>query len=238
MQSEKLNWQSEYINYHNKNPFVAPAGSYQRTEIRLILEELPEYCSNIIDFCCGTGRIATLLASDKRNILALDQSYGSLIQISNQSCSPICCLAQAAPIKNGWADCVLFIQALQYIPVGEHDVVLQELNRILKNDGSLIISTFCYDAAFLRASHLCFKDRWKRDGFEYGSDGFKLPYHRFTKSELLTKLRDAGFEVTSMRLLRNYPFDQISTTLDYLIAKSGLKLFGSHIILHAKKGDR
>jgi len=116
--------------------------------------------------------------------------------------------------------------------------VLQELNRILKNDGSLIISTFCYDAAFLRASHLCFKDRWKRDGFEYGSDGFKLPYHRFTKSELLTKLRDAGFEVTSMRLLRNYPFDQISTTLDYLIAKSGLKLFGSHIILHAKKGDR
>jgi len=239
MQSEKLEWQSEYINYHNKNPFVAPGGSYQGTEIRLILEELRRHGSpNIIDFCYGTGRITTLLASKERNILALDQSHGSLLQINNQYCSPICCIAQAAPIKGNWADCILFIQAFQYIPLEEHDVVLKELNRLLKKDGRLIISTFCYDSIFLRASHILFKDRWKRDGVEFGSNGFRLPYHRFTKSELLTKLRDAGFEITSIRLLRNYPFDQISTNMDYLIAKSGLKLFGSHIIVHARKvGD-
>jgi len=238
MQSKEIGWQAEYINYRNKNPFIAPAGSYQRTEVRLILEEFPEHYSNIIDFCCGTGRITALLSSKKKKILALDQSHGSLTQISNQFCIPICCIAQAAPIKSGWADCVLFIQAFRYIPVEEHNIVLQELNKITKMGGSLIISTFCYDSIFPRTSHILFKDKWKRDGVEHGSDGFKLAYHRFTKSELLTKLRDAGFEVTSMRLLRNYPFDQISANIDYLIAKSGIKLFGSHIIVHAKKaGD-
>lgn len=234
MQSERLKWQSKYINYHDKIPFIAPIDSYQRTEIRLILEEIPECCSNIVDFCCGTGRLTLLLASENRKILALDQSHGSLIQI-NRYCSPICCLAQAAPIKKGWADCVLFIQAFQYLPVDDHGVVLQELNRLLKKGGSLIISTFCYDAIFLRAIHYFFKGKWKQDGVEHGSDGFRLPYHRFTKSELLAELHDAGFEITSIRLLRNYPFYLLSTNIDYLICKSGLKLFGSHIVVHARK---
>lgn len=238
MQSEKLEWQSEYIKYHNENPFVAPRDSYQETEIRLILEEVPEDCLHIIDFCCGTSRIATLLASEKRETLALDQSSGSLAEINNPDISPLCCVAQAAPIKGGWADCVLFIQAFQYIPIGEHNVVLKELNRLLKGNGRLIISTFCYDSLFLRASHILFNDKWKRDGAEYGSNGFRLPYHRFTKTELMTKLHDTGFEVTSIRALRNYPFNLLSPKIDYLIAKSGLKLFGSHIIVHARKvGD-
>ena len=49
MQSEKLKWQSEFINYRNKNPIVAPVGLYQRTEIRLILEELWVRCPNIAE---------------------------------------------------------------------------------------------------------------------------------------------------------------------------------------------
>jgi len=238
MQSEKIKWQSQYIKYHNENPFIAPTQSYQKTEIKLILEEVPGYCLNIIDYCCGTGRIATRIASEKRKTLALDQSHGSLVKINNPDISPVCCIAQAAPIKGEWADCILFIQAFQYIPVDEQNLVLRELNRVLKKDGRLIISTFCYDSIFLRGSHILFKDRWKRDGEEYGSKGFRLPYHRFTKSELAIKLHDAGFEITSLRLLKNYPFYLLSSNIDYLIAKSGLKLFGAHIIICAKKvGD-
>jgi ubiquinone/menaquinone biosynthesis C-methylase UbiE len=164
MQSEKIKWQSQYIKYHNENPFIAATYPYEKTETKLILKEVPEYCLNIIDFCCGTGRIATILASEKRKILALDQSHGSLVKISNPNISPVCCIAQGAPIKGNWADCILFIQAFQYIPLKDHNVVLKELNRLLKKDGILIISTFCYDSIFLRASHIFFKGRWKRDG--------------------------------------------------------------------------
>jgi len=60
MQSEKLKWQSEYVKYHNEKPFVALGGSYQEKKNRLILEELGDNYSSIIDFCCGTGRIATI----------------------------------------------------------------------------------------------------------------------------------------------------------------------------------
>jgi SAM-dependent methyltransferase len=235
MQREKLERQSLYARYHNQYPFIAPIDSYQKTEIKLILEEVPEYCLNIIDFCCGTGRIATILMSEKRKIIALDQSQVSLSKINIPDISPACCIAQAAPIKGDWADCVLFIQAFQYIPIEDHNIVLKELNRLLKKDGRLIISTFCYDSLFLRASHIFFKGRWKREGEEHGLNGFKLPYHRFTKSELVIKLHDAGFEITSMRLFRNYPFNLLSSNIDYLIAKSGLKLLGSHIIVCAKK---
>lgn len=56
MQSEKLKWQLEYVNYHSKNPFVAPEDSYQRTEIRLILEEL-WIRPNIAEFCRGNERV-------------------------------------------------------------------------------------------------------------------------------------------------------------------------------------
>ena len=124
MQSEKLEWQSEYIKYHNENPFVAPRDSYQETEIRLILEEVPEDCLHIIDFCCGTGRIATLLASEKRETLALDQSSGSLAEINNPDISPLCCVAQAAPIKGGWA-VVYCSSRLFSIYHREHNVVLK-----------------------------------------------------------------------------------------------------------------
>jgi SAM-dependent methyltransferase len=235
MQSEKLKWQSEYIKYHNLKPFIAPADSYRRTEEKLLLEELPERCSNIIDYCCGTGRIATLVASEEQKVLALDQSIESLKKSYNQNCSPICCLAQKTPIKEKWADCVFFIQALQYIPLEEQSIIFQELNRLLKTNGKLIISTFCYDAVFLKIGHILFNNRWTLDGVEYGSNGFQLPYHRFKKSELKIKLHDAGFEITSMKLLRNYPIHLLSPNIDYIMARVGLKLFGSQIIISAKK---
>jgi hypothetical protein len=48
-------------------------------------------------------------------------------------------------------------------------------------------------------------------------------------------LCDAGFELTSIRLLKNFPFDMLSSNIDYLTANSGLKRFGFHIIVHAIK---
>ena len=151
MQSEKIKkQQQEYIKYRDGNPFISPLDPYQKTEIQLVMEEIGDNYSSIIDFCCGTGRISTLLASDKRKILAIDQSHNSLMKITNTNITPITCIAQSVPIINRWADCILFIQAFQYIPLEEHDAILTELNRLLKKDGSLIISTFCYDAIILR----------------------------------------------------------------------------------------
>lgn len=202
-------------------------------------------CENICDLCCGAGRFTIPLLKLGRRVCATDMSKGSLEALlrrvdaeelkESSLLLPVCGLAQNIPIRDGWAGCVLFIGALQYIPVEDHNKVLLEINRCLHEGGELIMAIFYYDSLLLRLVHRLCPSRWARDGIEYGSNGFRLDYHRFTKAEIKKLLRQSGFEVISLKAYRNFPFDQLSTKLDLLIAEVGIKVFGTQLMVHARK---
>jgi ubiquinone/menaquinone biosynthesis C-methylase UbiE len=129
----------------------------------MILGQISIEDKSIVDLCAGSGRFTIPLLRMNKLVASIDMSQGSLDllmrncekeNLSTSMVMPICSRAQSIPLPDEWADCVLFIQAFQYFPVTDHDMVLSEINRCLHKKGKLIIDTFCYDSILLRLLHM------------------------------------------------------------------------------------
>jgi len=199
MQSEKIKLQSQYIEFNNENRFVAPLGSYQKTDIKLTSDEIPEYSIYNRFLLWYWQNYIIKISIRKKKKTAIDQSHD------------------------------------QYLPVDEQNIEFVNINRLLKNNEKFTILKFFYDPIFLSDIHLFFRRKWKQDVLRHRCNGFRQFYHRIMKYELVTKIREAGFGVTSTRLLIFYSFDLVSFNIDYFIAKSSLKKIGYQFIFCAIK---
>jgi ubiquinone/menaquinone biosynthesis C-methylase UbiE len=133
----------------------------------------------IADVGCGTGGMAAKL-TDKFVVTGLDYSPEALAFCRERDMERVA-RADAAniPLADDSVDIVLLLDVLYHGGVPDRGKVLQEAKRILRPGGVIIINVPAYQ--WLYSSH----------------DVAVHTAHRFTRGEMNTLLKDAGFKILS-----------------------------------------
>ncbi|MBN1913378.1 MAG: class I SAM-dependent methyltransferase [Candidatus Omnitrophica bacterium] len=105
-----------------------------------ILARLSEGSRDILDLGCYNGRIAQFLKPAASSLIGTDLSFEALK--SAQRKGVVCIQADASlaiPFKTGVFDCVVAAELIEHI--FDLDTFMDEIKRVLKKGGSLVIST-------------------------------------------------------------------------------------------------
>ncbi len=203
---------------------IAESFSESRKELWPELEELKKYIKDgekILDLGCGNGRLFELFsaqgrpASGGKNIeyLGVDfseklvnrakEKYGNYFKVAD---------ILNLPFQDNYFDSIWSIAVLHHIPSEQLRLqALQEIKRILKTNGKLIMTCWnLYQLNYLkllfkftlikllRRNKLDFKDifmPWKNTETQ-------RYYHAFTKKELKKLFQKAGFKIEELRHLK------------------------------------
>lgn len=104
--------------------------------IHRFVEENDVKGKTVIDVSAGSGYVANLWHEAGANVKAFDM-YPDIFKSDSLTCSPID-LNQKLPIESNSADYVLLMETIEHIP--NQTSLLQELSRILKPNGILIVT--------------------------------------------------------------------------------------------------
>ena len=94
--------------------------------------------ATVLDIGCGTAEFA--LENKNWNVFGLDISYGMCAVASAKKTTVINADASALPLKDASVDCVFSSLALQWAE--DPEVVIKEILRVLKPNGTAVITTF------------------------------------------------------------------------------------------------
>lgn len=95
----------------------------------------------VVDIGGGTGRLAEYLSQSCRIVYILDESEGMLSRVKvNEKVVAITGDALEAPFDNGSVDVVVMSDVLHHI--GNQSALIDEVFRMLKRDGKLLIMDF------------------------------------------------------------------------------------------------
>jgi ubiquinone/menaquinone biosynthesis C-methylase UbiE len=173
---------------------------------RLVLDVLCERrlagtTGTILDAGCGTGRLITLLQTAGFQTVGID-SAGEALRLSTRR--GIGDLVQASvehiPCRTDTFDLLVSLDVLSCLDADRTRRTFGEMRRVIKSGGYLVLNLPAYD--FLRSSH----------------DAAQHIVHRFSRGELRSLLREAGFALevctyrntlllplfATVRLLRRY----------------------------------
>jgi demethylmenaquinone methyltransferase/2-methoxy-6-polyprenyl-1,4-benzoquinol methylase len=180
--------------------FFLPLGGEGRFRKALVDFAALKEGEQVLDACCGTGTLTYLLAERVGRIGAvtgIDLSYSSLgvaakkakkvlpLTFRQASCADI-------PFPDGNFDKIFISFGLHEIAEADRRESLQEINRVLKSDGSLFILEYHLPQAALtrfavKAFHRLFED--------------KEAYRMLLDGTLLPELEQAGFSTRRKRLI-------------------------------------
>lgn len=105
--------------------------------LKLIIEEKP---SNVLDIGCSSGNISSFLVAKKIRVFGLDIVFDKLLEARRKGLNIIMAdISKEFPIRNNTLDCVLAGEIIEHVI--NTDYFLDEIRRVLKKDGSLVIST-------------------------------------------------------------------------------------------------
>jgi len=131
----------------------------------------------VIDLGCGTGAMAAQLSAG-RTVTGVDFAAEGLALSRQRGIGRLVRAdVSQVPLADHCADVVLLLDVLYHRNVAEPGVVLREAHRILAPGGCVVLNVPAY--GWLRSSH--------DDAVHTG--------RRFTRSGILSLVRDAGFEV-------------------------------------------
>jgi len=183
------------------------------------INKLPK--SNVIaDIGCGNGRHLIPAAKHCKMAIGLDISRELLnivkSKINNQKLENVCLLHSDVtniPLKDECVDSILFIAALHNISKRERRIQsLKEIKRILKQDGTALISVWSRWQDKYRKQF--FKKWFTQTGkTEFGDidiywrqHGLDIPrfYHLYSKREFLKDIRDSGLKILEIQDLNMY----------------------------------
>jgi ubiquinone/menaquinone biosynthesis C-methylase UbiE len=204
--------------------------------------------SSVLECGSGSGLLLEFLSRIYRHVYGLDLSLDMLdiAAPTEKNYTPLLCCAQEIGLKNESFDLVICKSSLHHTP--EPGRAIREIHRILKKDGTLIISEPCRDN-FL----------WRKIGRGYTrlSKGFSGHHHLFRTRQIKELLAQNGFEIQRSRyfglvgfplcgaahqfpVMNILPFNQILARWlvkidEKLITIPGFKSLRWHIIIHSKK---
>lgn len=132
----------------------------------------------VLDAGCGTGLVSAFLRKRASRVVGLDYSLNSLLTMNAKGIPAINAVAGSIdrlPFEDGAFDAVVCSNTLQHFKQGQHLLIIEELKRVLKPGGILVISVHHYSLAKRRAG-------WIKEG-KPGQPGVDY-IHRFEKGEL------------------------------------------------------
>ena len=105
--------------------------------LKLIIEEEP---SNVLDIGCSSGDISSFLVGKGIRVFGLDIVFDNLLEARRRGINiSVADVSKGLPVKSNSLDCVLAGEIIEHIK--DTDFFLEEIKRILKKNGSLVIST-------------------------------------------------------------------------------------------------
>lgn len=198
--SETLN-DAQHYHYEIEN--------FHKTEEDSITSHLKNKNSNILELSCGTGRLLKLLnGNDFNKIYGIDISQ-KMIKICRKSLPSSIVLLQhdfrtRLPFESNFFDFILFV-GNTLANVDRLDLVFKEVNRVLKNDGKLIIGCFnaeCMTDEIVKSYYGKLPETHKLKRFDKKSKTVyigSLFAHWVTESELKKLIEKAGFKLVSIQ---------------------------------------
>jgi len=155
--------------------------TYARYQNSVILSFLPKNPdAAVLDLGCGVGVLLRDLARRYANAHGLDISAESLSMVSIDSPNLrglVVGDGEHLPYRSGVFDAVVLRGALHHIP--NVDQALQELHRVLKPEGTLLMAEPCSDHSFIRWGRGYLSKRKERD-FQSAELEAYLHQHGFT----------------------------------------------------------
>ena len=136
-------------------PHVEPFSMVTDTGLRRVFAELQlGGGEHLVDLCCGRGGIGLWFAHQSRaRLTGVDFSPEAVRQAERRaelfpdvSASFLVASADATPLEGGSADAIVCIDSLQLVPARDH--VVQEMTRLLRPGGRVVITTWERDEGF------------------------------------------------------------------------------------------
>ena len=100
-------------------------------------KDLTKSLRNILSIGCGCGRDLSLI---ERNKLGIDIFPSNIVLANSQGILAILADARRLPFKDNSFDAILAIQSLEYIPIADTSHLINELNRVLKPKGIILLT--------------------------------------------------------------------------------------------------
>lgn len=153
---------------------------------------------SVLDIGGGSGRIVKHIPGrDEKQIVVLDQGVQQLKQAEiNLNCRICQGDASHLPFQANSFDLVLAIQLIEYLP--NLDSFLHECHRVLKTDGSLIMTWSNRNSPFGRLYPFFFK---------------KNPiFYRFSCAEGVKRINRSQFKIETLKGYRWLPFNRASNS--------------------------
>ncbi|MBZ9626140.1 class I SAM-dependent methyltransferase [Clostridium sp. FP2] len=199
-----------YFEYVDAKPFNA---YYERPATISLLGEVKG--KKVLDAGCAAGWYTKWLLEKGASVIALDFSP-NMIEMTKKRVGKKAEIIRADLndplnfIEDESLDIVLSSLTLHYIK--NWDVVMSEFNRILENDGQLIISIhhpFMDFTAFNRENY--FLTELLDDEWNTNNGKVKVQFYRRPLSKIITSIIDAGFIIE--QILEPMPIEQFKIEL-------------------------
>lgn len=145
--------------------------------VREAVRRFAPAAGRVVDLGCGTGAMAAELG-DGRVVTGVDYAAEGLALCRQRGIGRLVRAdVSRVPLLDGCADVVLLLDVLYHRSVGDPGMVLREAHRLLAPGGCLVLNVPAY--GWLRSSH----------------DVAVHTGRRFTRGEIVSLVRAAGFEV-------------------------------------------
>ncbi|MDA1060589.1 MAG: class I SAM-dependent methyltransferase [bacterium] len=171
----------------------------------------------IADLGCGNGRFYDFIKEHRKiKYIGIDNSKRLLEHARAKKTKFIHGDLLNLPLDDHDVDVAIAIASLHHIPSKElRKKAIQEMCRILKKKGTLIISNWnLFQPKYkkyiwkARLRHILSlgKYEWRDTFIPWGKSGVKRYYYAFTKKELQKLLTHNGFKIISENIDRNFTF--------------------------------
>lgn len=200
---------SEYFwDKWNSNPVGQYLTEYEKHYIDLVFQE-NKNIKSVLDVGCGSGRFSIPIHNKGIKVVALEYDKIPLVKLKSkdQTIPMILGDGKKLPFKNQSFDCIICIQALDYIDI-KQDFFFKECNRTLKKTGLLLFT-------------LRNKNSYKRfiTRLMTLNDRYSLPFTSLNDSlpvtslnDLKQKLYNIGFTIEKVKGYNWVPLSRYDTS--------------------------
>jgi ubiquinone/menaquinone biosynthesis C-methylase UbiE len=197
------------------------------TSTRRIKEALKFLKGRTLEVGGASGNLVKFIKDKSKYVLSDISPKMCEVAKRKYDCNVVCCDAEKLPFKAKEFDSIVSLEVIYYLknPIN----FIKESYRVLDNDGVLVISTFNDKMRFYNwLRHMM---RLFNLGGTFFDDGIK----RFMNEKKLKRmLLRQGFEIVKIKKIMIFPFGSLHR-LNKILEKTFLKVFGTFIIIIAKK---
>jgi SAM-dependent methyltransferase len=151
----------------------------------------------------------------------------------SEECKPdvVADFKKRLPFPDDSVEKVLFFHVIEHIEEKYHDAVFDEIHRVLKPEGTLLISfpEFLKVAENYRTNHLGMRDFWKAT--IYGRQLYSSDYHvsLMDSSEFKIRLEERGFTNVAVQSEKREPWNTVVSCKKGAIPKSYEEILAEEI---------